>query len=31
MAKKNKLAKFADMAEYPNVYQYTFEQLEETG
>ena len=31
MGKLNKLAKFADMAEYPNVYQYTFEQLEATG
>lgn len=31
MAQKNKLAKFADMATYPNCLQYTFEQLEETG
>lgn len=31
MATKNKLAKFADMATYPNCLQYTFEQLEETG
>ncbi|MCF0180094.1 MAG: tRNA (guanosine(46)-N7)-methyltransferase TrmB [Bacteroidales bacterium] len=28
---KNKLAKFADMATYSNVFQYTFEQLQETG
>lgn len=28
---KNKLAKFADMAEYSNVFQYSFEQLEESG
>lgn len=28
---KNKLAKFADMAEYPNVFQYAYEQLEEAG
>lgn len=28
---KNKLAKFADMATYKNVFQYTFEQLQETG
>lgn len=28
---KNKLAKFADMAEYPNVFQYAYEQLEEGG
>lgn len=28
---KNKLAKFADMAEYPNVLQYAYEQLEEGG
>lgn len=31
MGKKNKLAKFADMAEYPNVFQFTFEQLQESG
>lgn len=31
MATKNKLAKFADMAGYPNCLQYTFEQLQETG
>jgi tRNA (guanine-N7-)-methyltransferase len=31
MATKNKLAKFADMATYPNCLQYTFEQLQETG
>lgn len=31
MAQKNKLAKFADMATYPNCLQYTFEQLQETG
>lgn len=31
MAAKNKLAKFADMATYPNCLQYTFEQLQETG
>lgn len=31
MGKLNKLAKFAEMAEFPNVYQYTFEQLESTG
>lgn len=31
MSNKNKLAKFADMAEYPNCLQYTFEQLQETG
>lgn len=31
MATKNKLAKFADMAEYPNCLQYSFEQLQETG
>ena len=28
---KNKLAKFADMAQYSNVFQYTFEQLRDTG
>ena len=28
---KNKLAKFADMAEYPNVLQYTFEQVADGG
>lgn len=28
---KNKLAKFADMAQYSNVFQYSFEQLQETG
>lgn len=28
---KNKLAKFADMAEYPNVLQYAYEQLEDGG
>ncbi len=28
---KNKLAKFAEMAQYPNVFQYSFEQLQETG
>ena len=28
---KNKLAKFADMQSYSNVFQYTFEQLQETG
>lgn len=31
MAAKNKLAKFADMATYPNCLQYTFEQLQEGG
>jgi len=31
MATKNKLAKFADMAEYPNCLQYTFEQLQESS
>jgi len=31
MATKNKLAKFADMAEYPNCLQYTFEQLQASG
>jgi len=31
MAKKNKLQKFDDMAGYANVYQYTFEQLQEGG
>lgn len=31
MATKNKLAKFADMAEYPNCLQYSFEQLQATG
>ena len=28
---KNKLAKFADMAQYSNVFQYSFEQLQESG
>lgn len=31
MATKNKLAKFADMATYPNCLQYTFEQLQDGG
>lgn len=31
MAKKNKLMKFDDMAGYANVFQYAFEQLQETG
>lgn len=31
MAKKNKLMKFDDMAGYANVFQYTFEQLQEGG
>ena len=31
MAKKNKLMKFDDMAGYSNVFQYAFEQLQETG
>lgn len=31
MAAKNKLAKFADMATYPNCLQYTFEQLQDGG
>ncbi len=31
MASKNKLAKFADMATYPNCLQYTYEQLQQTG
>ena len=31
MSNKNKLAKFADMATYPNCLQYSFEQLQETG
>lgn len=31
MSAKNKLAKFADMATYPNCLQYTFEQLQDTG
>ena len=31
MSTKNKLAKFADMATYPNCLQYSFEQLQESG
>ncbi|MBR0037474.1 MAG: tRNA (guanosine(46)-N7)-methyltransferase TrmB [Bacteroidales bacterium] len=31
MAKKNKLMKFDDMAGYANVFQYAFEQLQESG
>ena len=31
MAKKNKLMKFDDMAGYSNVFQYAFEQLQQTG
>ena len=31
MSNKNKLAKFADMATYPNCLQYTFEQLQQSG
>ena len=31
MATKNKLAKFADMATYPNCLQYSFEQLQAEG
>ena len=31
MATKNKLAKFADMATYPNCLQYSFEQLQAAG
>lgn len=31
MAKKNKLQKFDDMAGYANVFQYTFEQLQDGG